>query len=468
MKQQFGVVGLGVMGANLALNIERNGFSVAVYNRSRDRTRALLEGDGRGRNLVGHPSLEALVGALETPRRLLLMVKAGAPVDELIAALELHFAPGDILIDGGNSHFADTDRRERALASRGIHFFGLGVSGGEEGALRGPSLMPGGDREAYRHLEPVLLKIAARADTGPCVTYVGAGSAGHFVKMVHNGIEYGDMQLIAEAYDLMRHALGMTTTEIAATLGEWNRGELASYLIEITAKVVDFPDDQGTGGPLIDRILDRAAQKGTGKWASAAALELDVPVPTITAAVDARILSAMKELRAAAAAAYAAGVKPAAVARPVALERLRAALYAAKISLYAQGFDLLRRADAEHDYGLLPAELARIWKAGCIIRARFLDRIREAFEREPDLEHLLLDATFRADVAERAEAWRQTVVLAVECGLPTPALAASLAYFDGFRRERAPANLIQAQRDFFGAHTYERLDRPGAFHTDWE
>jgi 6-phosphogluconate dehydrogenase len=468
MKQQFGVLGLGVMGANLALNVERNGLSVAVYNRSYERTEDLLEGDARGKNIVGFETLEAFVEALETPRRILLMVKAGAPVDSVIEALRPLLAEGDILIDGGNSHFPDTDRRAEALGAGGIHFFGMGVSGGEEGALNGPSLMPGGDRETYRHLQPVLEKIAAVADTGPCVTYVGAGSAGHFVKMVHNGIEYGDMQLIAEAYDLMRRVLGMSTAEIAATFADWNRGELESYLIEIAGKVVNFPDDRDRSRPLIDAILDRAGQKGTGKWTTGAALDLGVPVPTITAAVDARILSGMKEIRAAAARVYADGVKAAGIDRGEALEALRASLYAAKISSYAQGFDLMRRADAEYGYGLVPDEIARIWKAGCIIRARFLDRIREAFRREPDLEHLLLDEAFRADVERRVADWRRTVVLAVECGLPVPALSASLAYFDGFRRERLPANLIQALRDFFGAHTYERVDRAGTFHTEWE
>jgi 6-phosphogluconate dehydrogenase len=467
MAQQIGVIGLAVMGENLALNIERNGFPVAVYNRTYDKTAALLAGRASGLRFVGARTVADFVAALERPRRIITMVKAGKPVDAVLDELRPHLATGDIVVDGGNSHFTDTDRRLDALAPTGIKFFGMGVSGGEEGALWGPSLMPGGDRETYAHLEPVLTKIAAKADSGPCVTYCGTGSAGHFVKMVHNGIEYGDMQLIAEAYDLMRHGLGLAPAAIADTFAEWNEGELKSFLIEITAKIVDFPDDQGTRKALIDRILDSAGQKGTGKWTTQVALDLGVPIPTITAAVDARIVSAMRPLRLQAAKIHRGAPRPLRSGARAVLKQVRAALYASKICSYAQGFHLLASASRERGYGVRLGEIARIWKGGCIIRAVFLDKIRQAFEREPELLSLLLDRDFAREVRARVDDWRRTVALGVKLGIGLPAMAASLAYFDSLRRERLPANLIQGQRDFFGAHTYERLDRPGIFHTDW-
>jgi 6-phosphogluconate dehydrogenase len=467
MAQTIGVIGLAVMGENLALNIERNGFPVAVYNRSHDKTAAFVGGRARGKNVVGAETLPAFVAALERPRRILLMVKAGSAVDAVIEDLKPLLGPGDVVVDGGNSHFSDTDRRRAALEPGGITFVGMGVSGGEDGALWGPSLMPGGNRTTYEQLEPILARIAAQTDSGPCVSHVGTGSAGHFVKMVHNGIEYGDMQLIAECYDLMRHGLGLSSAEIADTFAAWNEGELKSFLVEITAKIVAFPDDQRTRKVLIDQILDTAGQKGTGKWTTTAALDLGVPVPAITAAVDARILSSMKALRMQGAKAYRLPLKPVRSGRKALLRRMRAALYAAKICSYAQGFHLLARASAEYRYGTRLAEVARIWKGGCIIRAVFLDEIRRAFERAPDLENLLLDRDFAKKVRGRVDDWRQIVALALKLGSAPPAMAASLAYFDSVRRARLPANLIQAQRDLFGAHTYERVDRPGVFHTDW-
>jgi 6-phosphogluconate dehydrogenase len=466
--QEFGLVGLGVMGENLALNVERNGFSVAVYNRAWDKTESFLAERASGKRFAGAKTLAELAQQVERPRRILLMVKAGNPVDDVAAALRPHLAPGDVVIDGGNSHYPDTDRRIAELAPTGIRFFGMGVSGGEEGALWGPSLMPGGDRETYDLLEPIFVKIAAEADTGPCVTYCGARSAGHFVKMVHNGIEYGDMQLIAEAYDLLRHGVGLSSAELADTFAEWNGGDLKSFLIEITAKIVDFKDDQGSRKVLLDLILDKAGQKGTGKWTGEAALDFGVPIPTIGAAVDARILSSVKDIRVGAAKLYRGpALKPVKSGKKKIVEAIRRALYASKICSYAQGFDLLRRASKELDYGLDLSELARIWKGGCIIRAVFLDKIREAFQKSPDLANLLLDDGFRKEIKKRIEGWESTVALSIRLGLTAPAMAASLGYFHTFRRARTPAYLIQAQRDLFGAHTYERVDKPGSFHTDW-
>jgi 6-phosphogluconate dehydrogenase len=466
--RKIGVIGLGVMGANLALNIERNGFSVAVYNRSFERTEALVNGPAAARDVLGAQSVEELVCSLERPRRVLLMVKAGLAVDAVLAQLTPLLEEGDVIVDGGNSHFSDTDRRIKEVARRGLHFLGMGVSGGEEGALHGPSLMPGGEHAAYELLEPLLTEVAARTESGPCVTWVGQGSAGHFVKMVHNGIEYGDMQLIAEVYDLLRHGVGLEPRELREVFEDWNRSELRSYLIEITAKIVNHPDDLAGGEePLIEKILDRAGQKGTGKWTTAAALDLGVPVPTITAAVDARLVSALKEERVRASRLYQPPMIGFAEQRRETVQRARAALYAAKICSYAQGFALLSTASRVLDYQIEPESVARIWKAGCIIRADFLDEIRRAFEDNESLPNLLLDEVFREQVAQRVAAWRSVVSLGMELGRPMPALSASLAYFDAYRSERLPANLIQAQRDFFGAHTYERVDREGTFHTDW-
>jgi 6-phosphogluconate dehydrogenase len=467
VSQDFAVVGLGVMGENLALNVERNGFSVAVYNRNGEKTDEFLEGRAAGKKFVGAKTLAELAKNVSRPRRILLMVKAGGPVDAVVAEIKPFLEPGDVVIDGGNSHYPDTDRRIAALEPTGIRFFGMGVSGGEEGALWGPSLMPGGDRKLYDHLEPILTKIAAKADSGPCVTYCGARSAGHFVKMVHNGIEYGDMQLIAEAYDLLRHGVGLGAAELADTFAEWNAGDLQSFLIEITAKIVAKKDDQGSRKVLLDQILDKAGQKGTGKWTGEAALDFGVPIPTIAAAVDARILSSAKHVRVEASKLYKAKVKPVRSGKKKLVKAIREALYASKICSYAQGFELLRRASSELQYGIDLSETARIWKGGCIIRAVFLDKIREAFDKKPDLANLLLDDGFRKEIKKRVEGWEKAVGTSIQLGITAPAMAASLAYFHTFRRARGPAYLIQAQRDFFGAHTYERVDREGSFHTDW-
>ena len=462
-----GLVGLAVMGENLALNVESRGFPIAVFNRTYDRTKAFLEGRARGKRVVGARRIGDFVGALARPRRIVLMVKAGGAVDAVLGDLVPHLDGGDIVVDGGNSSFRDTDRRIASLASTGIAFVGMGVSGGEEGALRGPSLMPGGRKADYNRLAPILTRIAAVADTGPCVTHCGRGSAGHFVKMVHNGIEYGDMQLIAEAYDLLRHGLGLTPRAIADVFAEWNEGELESFLIEITARIVAFPDDRRPRGVLLDQIRDVAGQKGTGRWTSQVALDLAVPIPTITAAVDGRDLSGMAALRARVADAYRAGPRPDRRGTARAVAETRAALYASKICAYAQGFHLLAAASEAFDYGIDRAEIARIWKAGCIIRAGFLDRVNAALTADPELPSLLLARDLARDVRARADGWRATVRRGVAAGIALPAMAASLAYFDGIRRARLPANLLQAQRDYFGAHTYARRDRPGSFHTDW-
>jgi 6-phosphogluconate dehydrogenase len=477
----IGLIGLAVMGENLALNIESKEFPIAVFNRTAARTKAFEQGRAAGKNVTATYSIEEFVQSLERPRRIILMVKAGEAVDAFIAQLLPHLEAGDILIDGGNSFFKDTERRIERCQQAGIHYFGMGVSGGEEGALRGPSLMPGGgNAEAYERLESILTKIAAQVDDGACVTYIGAKGAGHFVKMVHNGIEYGDMQLIAEAYDLLRHAVGLSPDELHDVFAEWNRGELRSFLIEITARIVNFKDAE-TGKPLVDVILDKAEQKGTGKWTSQVALDLGVPIPTITAAVDARFMSAHKDERVAAAEIlrYAqhdrgggqndvSGGVILSKAKNLFVEQVRAALYASKICSYAQGFALLRAASQEFGYHLNFGEIARIWKGGCIIRAVFLDRIKQAFARNPELPNLLVDDEFREEILAREESWREVVNTAIELGFPVPAMSASLAYFDAYRRERLPANLIQAQRDLFGAHTYQRVDKEGTFHTEWD
>ncbi len=468
-KQQFGLIGLGVMGQNFVLNVERNGFGVAVYNRSPEKTKAYLAGPAAGKNIVGTYSMEEFAQALERPRKIMLLVKAGAPVDATIEQLVPHLDRGDLIIDGGNSYFHDTERRAKALQEKGLHFFGMGVSGGEEGALWGPSLMPGGSKEAYKEVEPIMQAVAAKAeeDGEPCVAYLGPGGSGHFVKMVHNGIEYGDMQLIAEAYDLLRRTLGLTAGELHDIFAQWNQEELSSFLIEVTAKVLAKTDEE-TGKPLVEMILDKAGQKGTGKWTSQTALDLGAAVPTITAAVDGRILSSMKEERVKASAML-TGPAPAPPAGGAGfVDDVRAALYASKICSYAQGMNLLKAASTEYGYDLDLGGIAKIWRAGCIIRARLLNDITRAYRREPELANLLLDQEFRAAVESRQEAWRRVVQKAVECGVPVPGMSASLAYFDAYRSERLPANLIQAQRDFFGAHTFERVDRPGVFHADWE
>jgi 6-phosphogluconate dehydrogenase len=468
--QKFGVIGLEVMGRNLALNIERNGFPIAVFNRTYAKTEHFLNELAKGKQAKGGKTPAEFVQLLEKPRRILIMVKAGAPVDAVIAELRPLLEAGDIMIDGGNSLFTDTERRVAGLQGSGLKFFGMGVSGGEEGALWGPSMMPGGDQDSYKHLEPIFVKIAAKApDDGACVTYCGSKGAGHFVKMVHNGIEYGDMELIAEAYDLLKNVAGLSNQQLQDEFNKWNGGELKSFLIEITAKVIHFADPMGTGKDLVDLIMDMAGQKGTGKWTTQTALDLGVPIPTITAAVDQRGISALKKQREAAAKVL-GGPSPKPLdkdAIPKFIDDVRAALYCSKICSYAQGMSMMVAANQAFNYGIPLPEIARIWKAGCIIRAIFLDEIKKAFVEEPALANLLMAKRFREAVAPRQDAWRRTVAAAIQNGIGVPAFSASLAYYDSYRRARLPANLIQAQRDFFGAHTYERIDQPGTFHTEW-
>jgi len=467
MDYKIGIVGLGVMGHNLALNMERNGFPVAGYDLDAAKTKTFLEGPAAGKQIAGVDSPAALMAALEKPRRVLLMVPAGPPVDSAIQHLKPHLQPGDILIDGGNSFFLDTERRNQALEKEGFNFIGTGVSGGEEGALWGPSLMPGGQRPAWEALAPIFRAIAAKAEDGqPCVEYMGPRGAGHYVKMVHNGIEYGDMQLIAEVYDLLSRGLGLSIADLHAVFAEWNSGELKSYLIEITAAIFAKMDTE-TGRPLVELILDEAQQKGTGKWASQNALDVGAPIPTINAAVESRILSSLKAQRLEASRRL-HGPQPAYKGRKQALiDAARDALYASKITSYAQGLGLLRIASDEYQYDLQPGEIAKIWRAGCIIRAGLLGDITSAYQRQPGLVNLLLDESFRQAVESRQASWRLAVQTAVGMGIPVLALGASLAYFDAYRSERLPANLTQAQRDYFGAHTYRRTDRDGTFHTEW-
>ena len=467
MHYDVGVVGLGVMGANLALNMERNGFGIAGYDLDAAKGHAFAAGPAAGRHVELAESPDRLMAMLKRPRRVLMMVPAGAAVDSAIAHLKPHLQPGDILIDGGNSYFLDTERRSKELAAGGFHYVGTGVSGGEQGALWGPAIMPGGQPEAWEALAPVLRAIAAKADDGePCVDYMGPGGAGHYVKMVHNGIEYGDMQLIAEAYDLLARALRLPARELSAIFQEWNAGDLRSYLIEITAEVLARTDPE-TGRPLVDLILDEAQQKGTGKWASQHAFDIGAPIPTINAAVESRILSALKDERVRASRIL-HGPSPHYHGRRERLvEAVRGALYASKVTSYAQGFGLLRMASAEYGYGLQAGSIARIWRAGCIIRASLLGDIMAAYQRDAALANLLLDDSFREAVESRQGSWRFVIQVAVEMGIPVPAMSASLAYFDAYRSERLPANLTQGQRDYFGAHTYRRLDKPGVFHTEW-
>ena len=466
-KADFGLVGMAVMGQNLALNVERNGFSVAVYNRTAARTEEFMAGAARGKNIQAAYTVEELADALEKPRQIMLMVKAGAPVDATIAQLKPHLESGDLIIDGGNSFFGDTERRAKELAEVGINYIGTGVSGGEYGALHGPSIMPGGQQEAYVLVEPMFKAIAARVNGDPCVTYIGPRSAGHYVKMVHNGIEYGDMQLIAESYDVLHRVSGLSAQELHHVFAEWNEGELSSYLIEITRDIFARMDDE-TGQPLVNVILDEAKQKGTGKWTSQNALDLGAPTPTINAAVESRIISAYKDERVAASEVLGGPQMGFEGDRDATINDVRDALYAAQICSYAQGFTLLRAASREYEYGLDCGEIARIWRGGCIIRAQFLDKIRAAFERNPDLPNLLLDSTFGGAVQERQGALRRVIQTAVQNGIPCLAFSASLAYYDAYRTARLPANLTQAQRDYFGAHTYRRVDKEGVFHTEWQ
>ncbi len=466
----LGVIGLGVMGENLALNVTDHGFSVALWDRTEAKVESLIQRASEDRKWIGAKTLEEFAAALARPRRILLMIKAGAPVDEMLEKLAPFLSKDDVVIDGGNSFFVDTQRREAALRERGVRFVGMGVSGGEEGARYGPSLMPGGARSAYEHLRPILEAIAAKTDSGPCVTYVGPDGAGHFVKMVHNGIEYGNMQLIAETYDFLRRALVLSTKETAARFAEWNQGPMESYLIEITAHILAVRDPE-TGRPLVEMILDQAGQKGTGKWTAQVALDLGVPIPTIAAAIDARVLSSMKAERVTASALLTSVTKPRIGGdSPDLLMHVRDALAAATICSYAQGMALLRIGSAEHRWAVDLREIARIWKGGCIIRARLLDTIMLAFEHAPDLTNLLIDANMSARVHDAEVGWRRTVEMATAHGIPMPAMSASLAYFDSYRTAVLPQNLTQAQRDLFGAHTYQRVDRPdaGAVHTDWQ
>jgi 6-phosphogluconate dehydrogenase len=456
------------MGQNLARNLARHGVPVALHNRTYSRTQAFMDQYGDEGRFEPSEDVRAFVRSIERPRPILMMVKAGAPVDETIAELEPHLEPGDILIDGGNSYFGDTRRRTRDVEAKGFRFIGTGVSGGEEGALNGPSLMPGGSREAYEEIGGELRSIAAQVDGMPCCTYIGADGAGHYVKMVHNGIEYADIQLIAESYDLLRHTLGMEPPELADVFADWNRGDLESYLIEITSQVLR-KKDEATGKPLVDVILDEAEQKGTGKWASQSALDLGIPVTAITEAVFARFLSAQKEQRMRAS----KQIPPPAMrgegrwAAAGLVDKVRDALYASKVVAYAQGFEQMAAAAREFGWDLDLGAIATIWRGGCIIRARFLNRIRDAYRQHKDLENLLLATYFRDEVARCQDAWRAVVSTAVDAGVPVPAFSSALAYYDGYRRERSPANLIQGLRDYFGAHSYKRVDREGSFHTRW-
>jgi 6-phosphogluconate dehydrogenase len=465
-KANFGIMGLGVMGHMLALNMERNGFRVAGFDLDLGKVQA-FGADSTGKNLVACESLDSFLAVLELPCRILMMVPAGKPVDAAIASLKPHLAKGDLLIDGGNTFFTDTERRSKELEAAGIIYIGTGVSGGEQGALWGPAMMPGGQPEAWELVKPIFEAISARACDEPCVAYMGPRGAGHFVKMVHNGIEYGDMQLIAEAYDLLHRGLGLSNPQLHEVFAEWNRGELESYLIEITADIFTKTDPE-TGSAVIDLILDEAQQKGTGKWTSQNALDLGAPTPTINAAVESRIVSAYKDERIAASKVL-TGPEPKISADPqTVIGALRDALYAAKICSYAQGFGLMRMASKEYDYHLNYGEIAKIWRGGCIIRARFLNDIRAAFSRNPDLPNLMADPGFAQVMNIRQAALRKVVALAAESGISVLAFSSALAYYDAYRSERLPANLTQAQRDYFGAHTYRRLDKEGVFHTEWQ
>ena len=465
MAQSFGVIGLAVMGENLALNVERNGFPISVYNRSREKTDAFMANRAVGKNVVAAYSLEEFVASLERPRQILLMVKAGKPVDAVIEQLMPLLDPDDMIIDGGNSLYEDTERRVKTLEAAGFRFIGMGVSGGEEGALNGPSLMPGGTRAAYESIESIVRKIAAQVDDGPCVTYIGPGGAGHYVKMVHNGIEYGDMQLIAEAYDLMKNVLGLGHQQLHEIFAQWNTTEeLDSFLIEITADI--FTKTEGDTA-LVEKILDAAGQKGTGRWTVMNALEMGVSIPTITAAVNARIMSSLKDERVAASAQISGPEGTITENTTLWINKIRDALYCSKICSYAQGMALLRKASDTYGYDLDLGECARIWKGGCIIRARFLNKIKHAFSENPALPNLLLAPEFKQTILDRQSAWREVVAMAAHYGVPVPAFSASLDYFDSYRRAQLPQNLTQAQRDYFGAHTYKRVDKEGVFHTEW-
>jgi 6-phosphogluconate dehydrogenase len=473
----IGLIGLAVMGQNLVLNMNDHGFKVAVFNRTVSKVDDFLANEAKGTNVVGAHSIQELVSLLKSPRRVMLMVKAGDTVDQMIDQLLPFLSKGDIVIDGGNSLFTDSNRRTKDLAAKGILFIGTGVSGGEEGARFGPSIMPGGNPEAWPHVKEIFQSIAAKVDEGagsngkggtPCCDWVGDAGAGHFVKMVHNGIEYGDMQLICEAYDLLKHALGLTPDELSAVFAEWNKGELDSYLIEISSIIFAKKDEDGT--PIVDKILDTAGQKGTGKWTVMSALDLGMPVTLIGESVFARCLSALKEERVAASRILQGPTGQAATAdRADFIENVRRALYCSKIISYAQGYMLLREAAKEFGWRVNMGGIALMWRGGCIIRSRFLGKIKEAYDKQPDLHNLLFDSFFAGVLNNYQASWRKAIVKAIALGVPAPAFSTALAFYDGYRTERLPANLLQAQRDFFGAHTYERVDEPRGqfFHTNW-
>jgi 6-phosphogluconate dehydrogenase len=468
-KCDIGLIGLAVMGENLVLNMESHDFKVAVFNRTTSKVDAFMEARAKGKNIVGCHSIEELVANLESPRKVFLLVKAGAAIDAFIDSIIPHLEPGDIIIDGGNSHFPDTIRRTAFVESKGLLYIGTGVSGGEEGALKGPSIMPGGSVAAWPHVREIFQSIAAKVDDGsPCCEWLGNDGAGHFVKMVHNGIEYGDMQMICETYALMRNVLGMEPGEISRVFGEWNEGELDSYLIEITRDILAKTDDE-TGLPMVDVIMDKAGQKGTGRWTSLAALDLGVPAQTIVEAVFARALSAIKDERLVAAQKLAGPEMEFSGDKAAFLEQLRQALFASKICSYAQGYQLLQAAANEYHWDLNYGDIALMWRGGCIIRAQFLGNIKEAYDNDPGLQNLLLDDYFKAAIERSQQAWRNVVATAVKHGVPVPAFSSALAYYDGYRSAVLPANLLQAQRDYFGAHTYERTDKPAGeyFHTNW-
>ncbi len=466
-RADIGLIGLAVMGENLVMNMESKGFTVAVYNRTTEKVTHFTEGRAKGKNIIGCMSLEELVSRLKTPRRVMLMVKAGQPVDDFIEKLLPLLEPGDVIIDGGNSHFPDTARRCAYVESKGLYYIGTGVSGGEEGALKGPSMMPGGSPEAWPLVKPIFQSICAHVDGEPCCDWVGEGGAGHFVKMVHNGIEYGDMQLICEAYQLMKDCLGMDDAEMHDVFAKWNETELDSYLIEITADILAYKDADGE--PIVEKILDTAGQMGTGKWTAIAALDEGVPLTLIGEAVFSRCLSAIQEERVSASKVL-AGAKPSFGGdRDACVEAIRQALYASKIVSYAQGYQLMRAAAKTYGWNLNYGGIALMWRGGCIIRSAFLGRIKDAFDREANLVNLMLDPFFASELAKAQDGWRKACAMAIQNGVPAPAFTSALSYYDGYRCPRLPANLLQAQRDYFGAHTYERTDAPRGrfFHTNW-
>jgi 6-phosphogluconate dehydrogenase len=466
-ESDIGLVGLAVMGENLVLNMESKGYTVSVYNRTTEVTDRFAAGRAKGKKIVRTRSIDEFVRTLKRPRKAMIMVKAGSAVDAVIDQLVPHLEQGDVIIDGGNSLYLDTQRRDKALAEKGLHFMGIGVSGGEEGALKGPSMMPGGSETAWQIVAPICQKIAAQVDGEPCCRYMGPDGAGHYVKMVHNGIEYGDMQLICEGYAILRDLLGLSPNELHDVFAGWNRGDLDSFLIEITANIF-LKKDPETGKALVDVILDRAAQKGTGKWTLQSAIEQTIVASTINAAVEARVLSSLKEQRVRAAKELSGPADYHYTGNPKELiEAVRDALYASKIISYAQGFTLFNAASQQFHWNLHFGDIATIWRGGCIIRAKFLNRIKEAFDRQPKLENLMLDPFFKEVLGRVQRNWRFAISEAIRAGVAVPAFSASLAYYDSYRQERLPANLLQAQRDYFGAHTYERVDKPGSFHTEW-